>query len=705
MVGHGCLNKIYCHSEEEMKMKNILLGASLTCLMTLGASKAISMDYAELSLDDLMNIQIVESVTKLPEELFKAPVSVSIIERDKIQTAGITSIPEALRLVPGVIVREQTPGNYDVHLRGFDNATVNSLTPFPQNTVTLVMIDYRIVYNYFAGGTLWESLPVSIDDVKQIEVIRGPSSALYGPNAVAGVINIVTDKPQEEGWVGRGSYKVGTDYALSTSSNFGYQDSRGVTMQFASQYQSRNRQNTDSYLWNDFDYQTYTSITSADSENATPLRSVLTPDESIDYNSQFSNPEKSMENYSAYFLAGYQINQDVNVEVNGSMQTSLAQKIFVNNFATPLTETNSETFHGEAKVKAKNTHVSVGYLQGNQSVTGQPDWAYAFDVVDVVGEHFLQVNDLLLKPTVSYRTAIYDGKFIGGEKDISSVAGALLADYKINEQFRVMGATRTDKYEHTDELASSYQGSFTYAPNFDHLIRTSIANAKQAPSMVQTHIDHSIQLDLGDVNYKGNLDLVPLEQSTVELGYRTKAIPMVNLDFELFYSQLTNLSDLSWNRTDAAGDTYYKYENTNIDAEQKGLSLGATVSPISWAELIFGGTYQQTTYKDVGNNVLINDDIQTTPEIFGNTALVLTPIDWFTLWTDVYYMDQMTFKGLVGEDEVEPVVVLNVTSSFKVHENVTLQASGRNLTSEDQSQYGFTEQLGPYYYLGVNANF
>lgn len=91
------------------------------------------MDYTDLSLDELMNIKIVESVTKLPEELFKAPVSVSILERDDISKSGAMNIPEALRLVPGVIVREQTPGNFDVNLRGFDNATSNSLIPFPQN--------------------------------------------------------------------------------------------------------------------------------------------------------------------------------------------------------------------------------------------------------------------------------------------------------------------------------------------------------------------------------------------------------------------------------------------------------------------------------------------------------------------------------------------------------------------------------------------
>lgn len=662
------------------------------------------MDYTDLSLDELMNIKIVESVTKLPEELFKAPVSVSILERDDISKSGAMNIPEALRLVPGVIVREQTPGNFDVNLRGFDNATSNSLIPFPQNAVTLVMIDYRIVYNYFSGGTLWEALPVSMDDIKQIEVIRGPSSALYGPNAVAGVINIVTDKPEEAGWSGRGGYKVGSDNALTTTNNFNYMDDQGITMQFSSQYNRRDRQSDEYYLWNQGAYLGKDSILNKNEDLRTPMTTVLAPDEESPFDEQFTDPELSLENYSAYYRAGYQVNPDLSFEFNTSMQVSQAKKIFINNFATPLTETVSESRHGEVKMIAGATHVSASYLQGEQSVPGQADWQYQFDVIDVLAEHFFQFNSLLIKPTLSYRSAVYNGRFIGGEKDITSQAGALLADYTINSQFRVMSAGRIDRYEHMDDLVYSYQGSFTYSPNFDNVIRTSFYNAKQAPSMIQTHIDHTIQLDLGDVNYLGNPQLVPLEQSTVEIGYRTKSIPMLDLEFEAFYSEMSNLSDLTFDETDDR-NTNYRYSNYNLDAAQQGLTMNAIFNPISWAEVRLGGTVQMTEYSDVGSNTLINDDYQTTPSFYGNSSLILNPVSWMTLWTDLYYMDGSTYRGLIGENEIDPIYVLNVTPTFRVHNNVSIQASGRNLLADEQEQYGFTDQLGRYYTLSVQANF
>src|ERR1700730_6894059 len=106
---------------------------------------------------------------------------------------------EAMRLVPGVIVREQANGIYDIHLRGMDNQPPNGAFDEASNTSTLVMIDNRPIYNYLMGGTFWENLPVDMNDVKKIEVIRGPAAALYGPNAVSGVINIITRQVEKPG--------------------------------------------------------------------------------------------------------------------------------------------------------------------------------------------------------------------------------------------------------------------------------------------------------------------------------------------------------------------------------------------------------------------------------------------------------------------------------------------------------------------------
>src|SRR6188474_3579843 len=85
-------------------------------------------DYYALSLEELMNIPI-ESASKKEETLFDAPLSSYTITRSDIDKAGSTSIMEALRLAPGVIVREEANGMYDIHIRGFENLTRTSGNP------------------------------------------------------------------------------------------------------------------------------------------------------------------------------------------------------------------------------------------------------------------------------------------------------------------------------------------------------------------------------------------------------------------------------------------------------------------------------------------------------------------------------------------------------------------------------------------------
>ena len=101
-----------------------------------------SSHYDDLSLKDLLNIKIV-SVSKKAELLFDAPLSASVITKEDIQRTGCTSIMEAMRLVPGIIVRLRSNGNYDIHLRGMDNVPPNATFDVTSNTATLVMIDNR----------------------------------------------------------------------------------------------------------------------------------------------------------------------------------------------------------------------------------------------------------------------------------------------------------------------------------------------------------------------------------------------------------------------------------------------------------------------------------------------------------------------------------------------------------------------------------
>lgn len=201
--------------------------------------------YSDMSLDELLNIDVVVTASKKPEDLFETPLSVTIIKKEELNQSGATSIPEALRLAPGLIVREITPGNYDVQIRGYDDVTKSSFISLPFNTTTLVMIDNRIVYSYFSGGTFWETFPIDLNDVERIEVVRGPASALYGPNAVTGVINIITSQANKQGMNISAKGVAGSNQAKNASTNIGYNWNDRTKLSFSGNFTERRRYNTD----------------------------------------------------------------------------------------------------------------------------------------------------------------------------------------------------------------------------------------------------------------------------------------------------------------------------------------------------------------------------------------------------------------------------------------------------------------------------
>ena len=152
----------------------------------------------------------VSSASKKAEDSFKSPLSSTVITKAEIRSYGISSIEEALRLIPGMIVQEKSNGMYDVHIRGLNNIPDNQMLLYTENSNTLIMIDGRIVHNYVTGTAQFDMLPIGIEDIERIEVVRGANAALYGPNAVTGVINIITEKPSEDSKLLQGSFHMGT---------------------------------------------------------------------------------------------------------------------------------------------------------------------------------------------------------------------------------------------------------------------------------------------------------------------------------------------------------------------------------------------------------------------------------------------------------------------------------------------------------------
>jgi iron complex outermembrane receptor protein len=144
-------------------------------------------DLTELSLEALMNIRVT-STSRRPQSVAESAAAVFVITQEDIRRSGVTSIPEALRMVPGVQVARIDGNKWAISVRGFNGRFANKL---------LVMMDGRSVYTPLFSGVLWDAQDTVLEDIERIEVVRGPGASLWGANAVNGVINIVTKRARD----------------------------------------------------------------------------------------------------------------------------------------------------------------------------------------------------------------------------------------------------------------------------------------------------------------------------------------------------------------------------------------------------------------------------------------------------------------------------------------------------------------------------
>lgn len=179
-----------------LRARSVLSALCVTTISTRATGQ--SLDYG--AMEQIFNEPVTESATGKPQRASDAPVNMEIITQDDIRRSGATSIAEALQFVPGVDVRIYGMADAEVGIRGYNQ---------PYNPRLLVLVNGRQVYNDDYGHVSWSTIPVELDEIRQIEVIKGPNSALYGFNAVSGVINIVTYNPRYD-HIEKATVRVGT---------------------------------------------------------------------------------------------------------------------------------------------------------------------------------------------------------------------------------------------------------------------------------------------------------------------------------------------------------------------------------------------------------------------------------------------------------------------------------------------------------------
>lgn len=167
-------------------MKTFLARALCSAaLLSLGLpAPAQTIDYG--ALEQLFGEPVTTSATGKPQRASDAPVSMEIISADDIRKSGVTNLPDVLQRVVGLDVARWSSSSADVAVRGYNG---------PSSPRLLVLVNGRQVYMDHFGVTSWSAIPVELGEIRQIEVVKGPNTALFGFNAVGGVVNIITYSP------------------------------------------------------------------------------------------------------------------------------------------------------------------------------------------------------------------------------------------------------------------------------------------------------------------------------------------------------------------------------------------------------------------------------------------------------------------------------------------------------------------------------
>ena len=461
----------------------------------------LSASPREASGDDIFEEQVVTASARSSSEA-KAPASMTIIGQDEIRMSGAATIPEILRRVPGIDVAEMDPSDTNVSFRGFNRRVANKV---------LVLVDGRSVYQDFLGGTFWPLVDVAVPDIERIEVIRGPASALYGANAFAGVVNIITRTGEEVSGV-RAFMQAGTHNTVQG----------GITMGGKS---------------GPLSYRTTVAYDSADKWT----RDVA--DGRVDLTAQFPEPNRSREIQRADVSASYDLGK-VQVLAGGGFDNVAMQLV-------PLgaLRTFGNTGHsGFARLEVDNGPTKVKAFWNALRLTSGPEY-WPDGILSLKSSVRSDVIDLTAQTGLDYKAAGTHHLTFGAGYRFKSVEWGYLAprpggapyqehhfnaflqdQWDVTRKLSFVLSYRVDRNPLLNSenvtaggLVHSPSGSALYELKPDHVLRLTVASAFRAPTFLESYIDLfapiPTQPGMG-VRFQGSRDLKPEQIVDAEVGYR-----------------------------------------------------------------------------------------------------------------------------------------------------------------------------------------
>ena len=487
--------------------------------------------------------ETVVAASRRAQATLDAPNAITVITGDEIRASGLSSLPEILRRVPGAEVMGMGTSSANVSFRGFNQRIANKV---------LVLVDGRPEYQDFLGVTLWPVLPVGLEEIERVEVIRGPGSALYGANAMLGVVNIITRSPgtgpaaEFSGFAGSahlagGSFVASGGDKLRFRASVGYQQGDKYTRDYA-----QNR---------------------------------------ADVASNIDDPNLGVRSARANLTAFYAFNRDFSVALSGGINrlfTELYGLGLLRNFYL-------DGLGGYAKLDFTGGPVKVRFFWNHSQFSAGPQFepigqrsllttvdTNVFDGEALFQKEFQLAGTHVIALGVSGRFKGVNWGYIGARKEELHAAAFVQDEWRIIKPLTLVASYRVDRHPLLDKgqpgYAQSPRVSLVLRPFESHALRGSFATAFRQPTFLESYMDIRTPVPGvtgASVLTQGNRELRPERLYSFELGYRGE-LPRLGLTVDLtgYWNIVSDLIVLSAVNPVAPGDAF--------DAVSQSFLLGSS---------------------------------------------------------------------------------------------------------------------------------
>ena len=680
-------------------MKTVLLG-SVAALAVAASASAQSIDYA--TMQDMFGEPVTLGATGAPQRASEVPATMIIITREDIARFPALDIADILGRYAGVDVDRYTRGQADVSIRGYNQ---------PYNPRLLVLIDGRQVYLDHYAYVNWSALPVQLDEIQQIEVVKGPQAALYGFNAVSGVVNIITRDPSQSEWTsvtasaGSGEYREASGvFGRQLGERFAVRASLGAGR--ANEFDGGVRGSEEAYTANE----PWDRV-----RGALELQGQLT--DSIRFSAEATYAHTIQTELLPYYQLGYADTQ----------------------LASYKGELEADTDFGLLSARLYRNDAYIGYSTNAAQTDNIP-----FDNSVTVG----QVQ--LLSKVGTRNTLRFGAEYRHNEVDPTLVASDGVTEYDVysvsamwnrtlSSSIEATGAVRFDTLELSRTVSPNpalfifdqadydqsieefgYNFALVWTPAAGHTVRASTARGVQVPSLVEFGLTHStsVATPFGTipVAIAGDPAIEPTIVTAYELAYETRLGQSARFQAALFRSESEDYKGIFVtvpNILPPAAPTLQFLFSNQGDTTVNGLelSLEDANQADAWRWRL------SATALDVEDDLTVNqvafvypvDFEVSTPSYRLKADLGWTQgrwsVDGFASVTDEHTAIRQTQFGVITREAIDSQIELSARAAFALTDQLTVEANAAQLNYGGGERVNAGPELESRVWASVTASF